>query len=114
MERGNLIDLIETTSKPPASPEGWWDFSRGRGLKLRESAILLALTPISQRVYTFLSFPILPSLVAFLCSSSHHGLLDAARIIKAYGASRWRVKDVSSALLINLVPCITATPSTVT
>ena len=30
---------------------------RGRGLKLRESAIRLALTPISQRVYTFLSFP---------------------------------------------------------
>ena len=29
---------------------------RGRGLKLRESAILLALTPKSQRVYTFLPF----------------------------------------------------------
>ena len=23
-ERGNLIDLIETTFKPPGSPEGWW------------------------------------------------------------------------------------------
>ena len=26
-ERGNLIDLIETTSKPPGSPEGWWDLT---------------------------------------------------------------------------------------
>ena len=26
MERGNSIELIETTSRPFGNPAGWWDF----------------------------------------------------------------------------------------